>query len=43
MNAAQSNNLPRLKEILDANPERVLFSFTPFILADSIHNSETFS
>ena len=25
VNAAQSNNLLRLKEILDANPERVLF------------------
>ena len=30
VNAAQSNNLLRLKEILDANPERVLFFFHSF-------------
>ena len=30
VNAAQSNNLLRLKEILDANPERVLFFLHSF-------------
>ena len=30
VNAAQSNNLLRLKEILDADPERVLFFLHSF-------------
>ena len=32
MNAAGSNNLLRLKEILDANPEQVPFFFIPLVL-----------
>ena len=43
MNAAGSNNLLRLKEILDANPEQVPFFFHSFSFADSIYKSEKFS
>ena len=43
VNAAGSNNLLRLKEILDANPEQVPFFFHSFSFADSIYKSEKFS
>ena len=42
MNAAGSNNLLRLKEILDANPEQVPVFFHSFSFADSIYKSEKF-
>ena len=44
VNAAQSNNLLRLKEILDADPERVFFFFHSFFFfADSIYKSKKLS
>ena len=39
VNAAQSNNLLRLKEILDADPERVLFFFRSFFFLQIVFKS----